>query len=601
MISSLMGLTLAFLGISVLFIPLFQRLGLGAVLGYLLAGVVLGPGVTGAVTNVEAISHFSEFGVVLLLFIIGLELDPKKLWSMRVSIFGLGALQVFVTAALSAAFVKLFGWSWVASIVAGLGFSLSSTAIVVQLMKEKGFLQTTGGQSGFSILLFQDIAVIPMMAVVPLLVGSQKSVEGQASNLPGWAVLLVLIALLIVGRFALRPILRFMAATRLREVFTAFSLLLVVGMAESMVLLGLSMGLGAFMAGVLLADSEYKHALETDIEPFKGLLLGLFFISVGMGLDVAQVLQAPLILLASVLGIVVLKMGVLLALGKVFKVPSNQLWYFMISMSQVGEFAFVLFGVSAQVGVFSEEQRGLLAAITAISMLTTPILSLVYIRWIEPRISQQAEKPEADQMEDAGHPVIIAGFGRFGQIVGRLMYASGIKATVLDYEPDQIDLLRRFGFKVYYGDATRLDLLESAGAQSARILVVAIDNVEESVKLVDLVKHHFPHLKIYCRARNVAHYYDLIERGIAGIDRETFESALSLGTKVLRGLGFGAHEAYRGANVFRRHNIEMLEELAKVRTDQAALVTKAKSAREDLEAMMEKERINRGEARAGWV
>ncbi len=595
-----MGLTLAFLGVSVLLVPVFQRLGLGAVLGYLVAGVLLGPGLTGAVTNVEAISHFSEFGVVLLLFIIGLELDPKKLWSMRVSIFGLGALQVAVTAALSAGFVKLFGWSWAASVVAGLGFSLSSTAIVIQLMKERGFLQTTGGQKGFSILLFQDIAVIPMMAVVPLLVSSTTNLAHDSAGMPGWLVFIVLLAITIVGRFALRPVLRFMAATHLREVFTAFALLLVVGMAASMQLLGLSMGLGSFNAGVLLADSEYKHALETDIEPFKGLLLGLFFISVGMGLDVGQVMANPVVLIGAVLGIVALKMAILYQLGCMFKIPKTQLWYFMISLSQVGEFAFVLYGVSAQAGIFSAEQRGLISAIAAMSMLTTPILSLIFIRWLEPRLSGQKVKPEQDKVEDEGHPVIIAGFGRFGQIVGRLMYANGIKATVLDYEPDQIDLLRKFGFKVYFGDATRLDLLESAGAHSARIFVVAIDDIEESLKLVDLVKHHFPHLRIYCRARNVAHYYELRERGVAGIDRETFEAALSLGTKVLRGLGFGGHEAHRVSNVFRSHNYAMLEELAKVRLDQTALVTQAKSARSDLEAMMEKERMQRGQTREGW-
>ena len=600
MISSTMGLALLFLGVSVLFVPIFQKFGLGAVLGYLIAGVLIGPGGLAWVRNVDSIAHFSELGVVLLLFIIGLELEPKKLWTLRYSIFGLGTLQVLLTTLAFFAFgVLVLSYPWPVALVVGMAFSLSSTAIVVQLMNDRGILPTTAGQKGFSILLFQDIVVIPMTALLPLLAPATTE-RLDEMQLPVWAVILILISVTLLGRFLLRPILRWVASTHLREVFTALALLLVVGMAASMQALGLSMGLGSFMAGVLLADSEYKHALETDIEPFKGLLLGLFFIAVGMSLDTAKVLAEPITILLAVCGVLLIKIALLFVLGKAFGVPKLQLLFFALTLSQIGEFAFVLLGTSRDLSVLTQSQFGFFSAVVAISMLSTPVLAWIYSRWIEPHIGRKKSHAPHDVIEDQSAHVIIAGFGRFGQIVARLMYANRVPVTVLDHEPDQIEMVRRFGFKVYFGDATRLDLLESAGAMTAKALVVAIDDVNESLKLVDLVRERFPGLKLFCRARNVQHYFDLVDRGVEHIDRETFESSLSLGVKLLSHLGFGAYEAHRSAQIFRQHNVQMLRELARLRADQGTLVAKAKSARDDLETLMEKEQAYREASRSSW-
>jgi glutathione-regulated potassium-efflux system ancillary protein KefC len=605
---------LIFLGAAVITVPIFQRIGLGSVLGYLISGIVIGPWGLGLITNVDDILHFSEFGVVLFLFLIGLELEPRRLWSLRAPIFGLGSAQVAANTAVFTFLGWLFGLPLPAALLVAMGFALSSTAIALQVMKEKGNLQTHAGNSAFSILLFQDIAVIPMIAIVPLLVlapvvgtdvagGAAGTVaEGVVADSRLWAVakvLGVLAGAILLGRFAVRPVLRAVASAKLREIFTAFALFLVVGMSALMQQIDLSMGLGAFLAGVLLADSEYRHALETDLEPFKGLLLGLFFISVGMSIDVGSVRESPLMILGIVIGVMLLKFAVHFALARIFKIANPAGYFFSLVLSQVGEFAFVLFAAGKAAGVLSGEVMGPLVAATALSMLASPIFLAAYSKWVEPRFSM-SQKPVADNIENNHPEVIIAGFGRFGQIVGRLLYANGTTATVLDHEPDQIELLRKFGFKVYYGDATREDLLHAAGAAEAKVLVVAIDSVDESLKLVDLAKSKFPHLKILARARNVQHMYGLIERNVQVIERETFESSLRLGRHVLVELGASAHEAWQATNRFRDHNIQMIQDMSKFRNNQEDLVARAKQARADLEKMFERDRLRRQVAQSGW-
>jgi glutathione-regulated potassium-efflux system ancillary protein KefC len=596
---------LVFLAAAVVFVPLFLRLGLGSVLGYLVGGLVIGPWGAGFIHEVEHVMHFSEFGVVLFLFLVGLELEPKRLWSLRVPIFGMGTAQVVGGAGVMAAVGMALGVPPAPALVAGLGLALSSTAIALQVMKERDWLDTRGGNAAFSILLFQDIAVIPMLAVLPMLAPG-GSASGAGST-PAWQGALLTVAVLagvvVLGRVLLRPLLRAVAAAHLREVFTALALLLVVAMAGLMQWLELSMGLGAFMAGVLLADSEYRHALETDIEPFKGLLLGLFFMSVGMSIDVGAVRAEPLPVLGLVAGVTVAKLGVHAVVARLFGLPSGQRPFFSLVIGQVGEFAFVLFSTATALGVLSPAHTAPLVAAAALSMLLSPLSLTFFTRVVEPRLARrQAGGPVApDVIENERPAVLIAGFGRFGQIVGRLLYANGITATVLDHEPDQIELLRRFGFKVYFGDATRVDLLHAAGASDARILVVAIDDVEAGLRLIDEAHHHFPHLKIYARARNVQHAYQLLDRpAVTAFERETFESSLSLGVEVLRGLGFTAHGAWRAGNRFRDHNVDMLRELHGMRQDQGALVARARQVRDDLTAMFERERDARDRHGEGW-
>ncbi len=546
---------------AVLAVPVSKRLGFGAVLGYLLAGVVIGPWGLGLIREAEDILHFAEFGVVLLLFAIGLELNPTLLWSMRKPIFGLGTAQVMLTTAILTAIGIAIGLDTSIAVVAAMGLSLSSTAMALQLLNERNLLPTPAGHSGFSVLLFQDIAVIPMLAVIPLL-GSSTS--GEAGSDFDWLALLqaigVILLIVVGGRFALRPVLRLVASTELREVFTAFSLLLVIATALLMQAVGMSMALGAFLAGVLLAESEYRHALESDIEPFKGLLLGLFFIAVGMSIDFGILLRDPVLIAGLALGLVVIKAIMLYGLGHIYGLPTRQLPLFALVLSQGGEFAFVLFGVAQNFGVFPTAITDTLIVTVALSMITTPLLMAVNDRFISPWLDR-APSPPMDEMEDQGHPVIIAGFGRFGQIVGRLLHANGIDATVLEHDPDHIETLRRFRFKVFYGDACRLDLLRAAGADSATLCVIAIDEREGSLRLAELVRENFPHLQIISRAWDLAHVFELLEAGVNTNERETFEGALRLGEEALKRLGFTAWRAKQAANRFRAHDEETLREL----------------------------------------
>ena len=577
---------LFYLVAAIILVPLAKRLGMGAVLGYLVAGVVIGPWGLGLIKNVEVILSFSEFGVVLLLFLIGLELEPKRLWLLRRPIFGWGGAQVAVVSAGLCAVAMAFGVDWRTALVGGLGLSLSSTAIVLATLGERKLMSTPAGSAGFSILLFQDIAAIPMIALVPLL-GGLVTHGGE----PGWLrvakLAAVLAALVIGGRFLVNPILRFIARTDLREIFTAFALLLVIAICVLMESVGLSMALGTFVAGVLLADSEYRHELISDLEPFKGLLLGLFFMAVGMSVDFGVLRAQPLLILALVAGLLAVKIALLYLLSKFFDIPRGQQLFFALLLSQGGEFAFVVFAAAVAAHVFSPETGALLVVVVTVSMVATPLLLLAHDKFVAPRLQSDKKRRPDDHIEAQDNPIVIAGFGRFGQIIGRLLAANKIGVTVLDHDPDQIELLRKFGFKVFYGDATRVDLLVAAGIEKARALVIAIDNVDDSLALVDAVRLRLPQLTILARARNVTHYYELMKRGVTLIERETFAAALLLGEQTLRQVGFSEERAQRAAGIFGRHNLKTLLEVAPHFQDQQKVMSLTRQAREELEDMFE--------------
>jgi len=597
---SLLSNAVVYLGAAVLAVPLARRLGLGAVLGYLLAGMAIGPWGFGLITQVETILHFSEFGVVLLLFLIGLELEPARLWSMRRPIFGWGTAQVLGVAAVLFGAALLLGVAWQVALVAALGLSLSSTAIALATLGERNLMGTPAGQAGFAILLFQDIAAIPMIALIPLLgvaAGDSGAGDGWlgAARLGG-----VILGVIVAGRFLVRPALRIIAKSGMREIFTAFALLLVIAISLLMQWVEMSMALGAFMAGVLLADSEYRHALETDLEPFKGLLLGLFFIAVGMSVDFGVFVSRPWLILGLVLGFLLLKLAVLFALSHRFGIARGQRWLFAFLLSQGGEFAFVVFGAAGAARVFTPETGSILVAVVALSMVTTPLLLVLYDKVLEPRYHGQNVR-EPDAIDDNEGHVIIAGFGRFGQIVGRLLHANRVPLTVLDHDPDQIELLRRFGFKVFYGDATRIDLLQAAGAAKARALVLAIDDIEDSLALADALRDNFPDLPILARARNVTHYYQLMDRGVTIIERETFESALQLGRRALCHLGYGAYRAREATLKFREHNKASVDAVYPFYKDREQYVSMAKRARDELNEMFARDlkRVEK-ESEQGW-
>jgi glutathione-regulated potassium-efflux system ancillary protein KefC len=575
----------------VLFVSLAKRFNLGSVLGYLLAGCAIGPYGARFVTDVESIMHFSEFGVVLMLFVIGLELDPKRLWGMRRDVFGGGALQFAACGAPIAAVLLAFGLPWQSAIVAGLALALSSTAIAVQTMTERNLLNTPLGRTSFAVLLFQDIAAIPLIGLVPLLAttaGAAPAPSGGAEWIGLLKIGAAIVIVVFIGGYLTQPVLRVVARTDLRELFTAFALLLVIGISQLMALAGVSMALGAFLAGVLLASSEYRHALETDLEPFKGLLMGLFFISVGMSIDFGLLAREPLLMAALVLGFVALKSFALALLARPLAISARQRWLFAGLLGQGGEFAFVVFGVAGQARLLPGDWDARFTLVVALSMAITPLYLLLSDRVTARRAERQSV--EYDRIESDGAPVLMAGFGRFGQIIGRLLFASGLRATVLDHDPDQVDLLRKLGFRVFYGDATRAELLEAAGAKHARVLVNAIDDVEDSLALVDIAREHFPHLRIIARARNVTHYAELRERGVEVVERETFEAALMTGRRTLEALGMAPYEARESADRFRRHNVSRLEMMLPEFRDETRRLSSAKAGREELEAQFRADR-----------
>lgn len=593
-----LGNSLIYLSAAVIAVPLSKALGLGSIIGYLAAGIAIGPWGLRLVSNVEDILHFAEFGVVLMLFLVGLELEPRRLWSLRRPIFGWGSAQVLGCAALLFAAALLAGAPWRLALVAALGLALSSTAIALQVMGERNLLPTGSGQSGFSILLFQDVAAIPILALLPLLAGAVEAPEAGPSR---WQEALRIVAvvagIVLGGRLALRPLLRWIARSRTPEIFTAASLLLVVAIAALMQLVGLSMALGAFLAGVLLAESEYRRELETDIEPFKGLLLGLFFIAVGMSIDFGVLARSPALMAAIVLGFLAVKGVVLWVLAVGMRIPLPERPVFTLLLAQGGEFAFVVFQAAAGARVLSPQTASLLVGAVAVSMLLTPLLLVLLDRFVLPRFATGGQSRMEELSEPQGAPVILAGFGRYGQIIGRMLDAQGIGATVLDHDADMIEAARAFGYKVFYGDATRLDLLRTAGAATARVLVVAVDDKEQSLRIVDLAREHFPHLQLVARARDVTHWNALRDRGVTLVEREVFESSLRSARTVLEVLGFAPHEAREHAMRFRRHNMALFERMYVHHKDRAKLIAVVKEGRQQLEEQMARERAEREERR----
>jgi glutathione-regulated potassium-efflux system ancillary protein KefC len=576
---------IVFLLTAVLLVPLAQRLKLGSVLGYLIGGCIIGPWGLALVTRVEMISQVAEIGVVLMLFLIGLELQPKKLMAMRRMVLGGGALQLFACGLPLAGGAWLLGMPLVAALVAGLTLALSSTAIAVQNMQERHLDHTPAGTAAFAILLFQDMAAIPLLVIVPLLGGADEGRPGF--NLP--LALATIAFVLVAGRYAIQPALRLIARTGLREIFTAFALLVVLGIAQVMTLANLSMGLGAFLAGVLLASSEYQKALEADLEPFKGLLLGLFFTSVGMSVNLGLLAEAPVRVLLLASGFMVLKMVALALIARPMPIAPVQRWPFAGLLAQGSEFAFVVFAVARGAGVISAQWDEMLVLLVAVSMALTPLA--VMAGEAIGRSGSKKELPPPDEVDPGGARVIIAGFGRVGQIAGRLLMASGIKVTVLDNDPDMIETLRRFGFRVFYGDATRLDLLQAAEAGKARLLINAIDDMEASLKLTDLVRQYFPQLKIVARARNLTHVYELRNRGVELIERETFESALMMGQWALQQMGVAEETAVRAREKFRDHNLQTIEAIYPHYQDESAMISITQAARDELARSFEQDRL----------
>ncbi len=580
---------------AVVSVPLAKRFGLGSVLGYLIAGALIGPNVLNLVGDHSGhVMHFAEFGVVMMLFLVGLELQPARLWGMRMQLLGLGGLQVLGTAAVVTAAGVALGLGTRVPLAAGVILAMSSTAIVLQSLQERGQLKTPGGQAAFAVLLFQDIAVIPILALLPLL-ALEKPAAAEATGiaaLPGWqqagAVLLGVAAVIFIGRRLVNPLLRAIARTGIRELFTAAALLLVVGISLIMQRVGLSAALGTFLAGVVLANSEYRHELEADIEPFKGLLLGLFFITVGAGIDFSLLRAQPGLIAGLVLALLVVKFVVLLGLSRVFKLATPEGFLFSFALAQGGEFAFVLLSFVVDHNVLTAAQAAPLVAAVALSMAATPLLFLVNERLVQPRFARPRAAPRAADAIDASaqeNPVIIAGFGRFGHVIGRLLRANHIGTTVLDLDAEQVEIVRQLGIKVYYGDATRLDLLHAAGAARAKIIVIAIDDEAKAVALAETVQKHFPHLKIFARAAGRVHAYDFQKIGVMSFYRETLGSSLDLGVDVMHTLGVARPRAERAAQLFKEHDERAVRELAQFWEDDAAYFKNARLHIEAFEQM----------------
>lgn len=610
--SSFLFQAMIYLGAAVIFVPVAKRIGLGSILGYLIAGVMIGPFVLGFLGEEgQDIMHFAEFGVVMMLFLIGLELEPEMLWKLRKSILGLGGLQLLLSTLCIGIVALLLNFSWQQSIVLGMIFSLSSTAIVLQTLSEKSQMKTAAGRSSFAVLLFQDIAVIPMLAILPLfaIVTVRENVPGTheetnwVEDKTGWVRALIVFgsiaAIIIFGRLIIRPLLRAIAKTGVQEIFTAFALLIVTGIAVLMTQVGLSPALGAFLAGVVLANSEYRHELESDIAPFKGLLLGLFFIAVGASVDFKLILENPLQIIGFVLLLMFIKTIILIVLGKAFKLPADQKFIFSFCLSQTGEFAFVLFSFSLQLRIFSEELVSTMIAMVAISMALTPLFILLNEKIILPRLKKES-KPgnKADEIHEK-NPVIIAGFGHFGNTVGRFLRANKIPATYLDINSDRVNILRKMGFKVFYGDASRYELLQSAGAEEARIIIIAIDSAEKRLEMIQTIKKHFPHLHMLVRATNRYDAYQLMNAGILHIYRETLDTSLRLGVEAMSLLGYRKYTAKRLARTFLKHDEQNMKKLASIQsTDE--YVAEARKYIEEIELIIQSDRESKLEVPEGW-
>lgn len=595
-----LGQAAVYLGAAVLAVPIAQRLGLGSVLGYLVAGVAIGPWGVRLVADSTEVMHFAEFGVVMMLFLVGLELDPQRLWRLRGPVFGLGGVQVAGTAAAVAIGALLLGLPWQQGVALGLILAMSSTAIGLQTLSEKNLLKAEGGQTSFAILLFQDVAVIPILALFPLLatLPVQHAEGGHTSfvdALPAWQHALVVLgaigAVVAAGRLVIGPVMRAVARTGLREMFTASALLIVVSVAWLMSAVGLSAALGTFVAGVVLANSEYRHELEADVEPFKGLLLGVFFMAVGASIDFGLLLTRPLAILALLAASVVGKALVLAAVGRLGGLARAQSLLVVAALSQVGEFAFVLFTFAELNGILPTSIVGPMVAVTAFSMAATPLLFVAYER-IVPRLAAAAAAGREPDVQDDAAEVIVAGYGRFGQITGRLLRSHGYGVTVLDVDSEQIDVVARFGQKAYFGDASRQDMLHAAGAARAKVLVVAVDAHEQTEAIIHTAKKHFPHLAILARVRGRTEAYDLAGHGLEGLYRETFDSAVRVGADTMRLLGMPAHAAARAARLFREEDERVMRDLAGLQRDQA-FVSRVRERMRDFEAVLQADREHR--------
>ena len=594
---------LIYLTAAVVSVPIAKRLGLGSVLGYLIAGIIIGPFALELIGKEgQDVMHFAEFGVVMMLFLIGLELQPSLLWKMRVPILGLGGVQVLATGIIIAGVGIVAGLKWQTSAAIGMTLALSSTAIVLQTLNEKGIMKTEGGQNVFSVLLFQDIAVIPMLALFPLLAlpefisGSTTNTAGDhstiISNLPVWgqtlAVLIAVLLIIVVGKYLMNYAFRIIASTKLREIFTAAALLIVIGIAILMSQLGLSPALGTFIAGVVLAGSEYRHELESDIEPFKGLLLGLFFISVGASIDFNLIASQPGLIAQLVVALILIKMVVLYIIGRLYGMGLSNKMLFTFSLAQGGEFAFVLFSFSVQNGVLNSAIANPLIAAVAVTMALTPLLMILNEKVFMNRIGKADEKQEDDIIEEK-NPVIIAGFGKYGSIIGRFLRANGVETTVLDTDPDKIDILGKLGIKVFYGDASRVDLMHSAGAEEASLLVVAIDEEDKMLQLLENIKKHFPKLRVLVKAKNRKNAYDVIAHGFEDVYLEPMDSSLNIGVQALKMLGFRSHQAVRAANKFKKYETKSVFELAKMRDDRSKYMQSARELISYLENLLLKD------------
>lgn len=582
-------------------VPISKRLGMSAVLGYLIAGILIGPYVLGFISNEgegHDIMHNAEFGVVMMLFLIGLELEPKNLWKMKNLIITVGLTQVLVTAFLITGIGISLGFDWRLCLAAGLSMALSSTAIVIQNLKEKNEMGSPGGKMSFGVLLMQDIAVIPILAILPLLVVASVEIQpdsgshGILENQPGWIQTLMIFGaigvVVLLGRFGFGPLLNWVSKTKLRELFTASALLIVVGIAFLMELVGLSPALGTFLAGVILANSPYKHALESDLDPFKGLLLGLFFMAVGATINFSLVANEASSVISITLGIIILKTLILLVIGKFKKLKLSENLSFALGLSQVSEFSFVTYAFALQLGILTQSNSDLLMAVTALTMTATPLLMVVLDKLIIPKImkSSAGEKRKMDEKIEGKNKVILIGFGHFGSTLGRFLRANGVEATILDADPDQVDFLRKMGFNVFYGDGTRLELLHSAGAEQAEILISAIDNTDHSLKLVKLCKEHFPHLEVLIRAKNRYDAYEMMEMGVKNVYREHLDTSIRMGEDVLRKLGFRAHTIHRLAKQFKAYDEEALKVLVQYKGNQDEYISKVKKQIEMQESLL---------------
>lgn len=592
MTGGVLAMVLVYLAAAVVFVPLAKRFGLGAVLGYLVGGVVIGPWVLGLVGDEgHSVAHFAEFGVPVMLFLVGLELRPALLWQLRRPIFGLGGAQVVITAIVVTAVALAGGVATKPAIAVGLIFSASSTAIVLATLAERALLKTQGGQASFSVLLFQDIAVVPMFAVFPLLAADAAPGASDAGR-PAWLSALLLFAavaaVIAIGRVVVRPLFQFLATVKVRESFTVAALLIVVGIAYLMDLVGLSAALGTFLAGVVLADSEYRHELETDLEPFKGLLLGLFFISIGAQIDFGLIAAQPVLIAAIVIAAMAAKLGVLYGLGRLFGLDRPARWLFAFSLAQVGEFAFVLLAQAQADHIFDRAFAAPLVASVALSMALTPLMFIALERWVLPRVSVDAEQRPQDEIPHEEAAVVIAGYGRFGQMVGRLLRANRIPLTILDLDPEMVDVVKRIGVKVYYGDASRSDLLHAAGCERAKLFVCAVDGKDEATKIVENVRHQFPDLPIIARCYDRQHYWTLRSLGCTAVFRETFGSAYEAGVESLIQLGYRAYTAHRLGRRWRDQDERALAEVG-IEQEQQTWMVRTRERMEEAERLMREE------------